>query len=52
MKIGSLSGLLVALVALGIIFIGVRELVYPAISARQFGVPLLDPRDGAMFSFS
>jgi Domain of unknown function (DUF4267) len=46
MKIGSLSGLLVALVALGIIFIGLRELSYPALCARQFGVPLLDQRDG------
>jgi branched-subunit amino acid transport protein AzlD len=46
MKIASLSGLLVALVGLGIIFIGVRELFYPAMCARQFGVPLLDPRDG------
>ena len=46
MKIGSLSGLLVAVVGLGIIFVGVRECIYPAIAARQFGVPLLDPRDG------
>ncbi len=46
MNIGSLSGLLVALVSLGIILIGVREFFYPAICARQFGVPLLDPRDG------
>jgi hypothetical protein len=45
-KIVSLSGLLVALVAVGIIFIGVRELFYPTLCARQFGVPMLDPRDG------
>jgi hypothetical protein len=46
MKTGSLSGLLVVLVGLGIIFIGVREFFYPATAARQFGVPMLDPCDG------
>lgn len=46
MKFGSLSGLLVTVVGLGIIFVGVRECFYPATAARQFGVPLLDPRDG------
>jgi Domain of unknown function (DUF4267) len=45
MKIRSLSGVLVTLIALGIIFIGVREVLYPSLSARQFGVPLLDPQD-------
>ncbi|MGA8314015.1 MAG: hypothetical protein WB755_28580 [Terriglobales bacterium] len=45
MKIGFLSGVLVTLIALGIILIGVRELFYPSICARQFGVPLLDPHD-------
>ena len=45
-KIGSLSGMLVILVALGITFIGVREVLCPAICARQFGVPLPDPQDG------
>jgi hypothetical protein len=50
MKIGPLSGLLVLLVGLGIIFIGVRELFYPATCARQFGVPLLDPRDGDLLA--
>jgi hypothetical protein len=50
MKIGSFSGLLVTLVGLGIIVIGVRELFYPATRARQFGVPLLDPRDGDLLA--
>ncbi len=45
MKIGFLSGVLVTLITLGIILIGVRELFYPSICARQFGVPLLDPHD-------
>jgi hypothetical protein len=34
--------MLVILVAL----IGVREVLDPAICARQFGVPVLDPQDG------
>ena len=38
--------MLVILVALGITFIGVREVLYPAVCARQFGVPLPDPQDG------
>lgn len=50
MRIGSLSGMLVILVALGIIFIGVREFLYPAIGALGFGVPLLDPRDGDLLA--
>lgn len=50
MKIGSVSGLLVALTSLGIIFLGVREFFYPAIAARQFGAPLLDPRDGDLLA--
>jgi hypothetical protein len=45
-KSGSLSAMLVIMVALGITLIGVREVLYPAICARQFGVPLLDPQDG------
>jgi hypothetical protein len=45
MRIGSLSGVLVTLIALGIIFIGVREVLYPSLCARQFGVTLLDPQD-------
>lgn len=40
MRIGSLSGLLVVLVSLGII-IGVREFLYPAVGALGFGVPLI-----------
>jgi Domain of unknown function (DUF4267) len=45
-SITSLSGLLTIFVALGIIFIGVREFFYPSVAARGFGVPLLDPGDG------
>jgi hypothetical protein len=43
LKISSLSGLLTLLVAIGIIFIGIREFLYPGIAARGFGVPLMDP---------
>jgi len=50
MKITSPSGLLSVLVALGIIFIGVREFLYPAIGASGFGVPLLDPRDADLLA--
>lgn len=38
------------LVSLGIIFIGVREYIYPALGARAFGVPLQDPRDGGLLA--
>ena len=38
------------LVALGIIFIGVREYLYPALGARGFGVSLQDPRDGDLLA--
>lgn len=48
--IASLSGLLTILVGLGIIFIGVREFLYPGVAARGFGVPLLDPRDGDLLA--
>ena len=41
---------LAVLVALGIIFIGVREYFYPALGARGFGVPLQDPRDGDLLA--
>jgi hypothetical protein len=44
-RIGSFSGVLVILVALGIIFIGVREFLCPAIGALGFGVPLHDLHD-------
>ena len=49
-KIASLSGLLTILVALGIIFIGVREFFYPSVATRGFGVPLLDPADGDLLA--
>ncbi len=41
---------LAVLIALGIIFIGVREYFYPALGARGFGVPLQDPRDGDLLA--
>lgn len=50
MRIGSLSGWLVILVSLGIIFIGVREFLYPKIGALGFGVPLLDSQDGDLLA--
>jgi hypothetical protein len=45
MKITSLSGLMTIFVGLGIIFIGIREFLYPMIASRGFGVPLQDIRD-------
>jgi len=45
LNIESWSGALTLLTALGIIFIGVRELFQPSIAASQFGVPLVEPRD-------
>lgn len=48
--IKSLPGVLSILVALGIIFIGIREYFYPEIGAFGFGVPLLDPRDGDLLA--
>jgi hypothetical protein len=41
---------LAVLIALGIIFIGVREYFYPILAARGFGVPLQDPRDGDLLA--
>jgi hypothetical protein len=41
---------LAVLVALGIIFIGVREYFYPVLGARGFGVPLQDPRDSDLLA--
>ena len=38
------------LIALGIIFIGVREYFYPVLGARGLGVPLQDPRDGDLLA--
>jgi hypothetical protein len=45
-KFGSLSAVPTVIVALGIIFIGVREFFYPGVAAAGFGVPFLDRRDG------
>ncbi len=50
MKLASLSAVLSLLVALGIIFIGIREFLYPSIGALGFGVSLLDPRDGDLLA--
>jgi Domain of unknown function (DUF4267) len=50
MKILSPSGLLSILVALGIIFIGIREFLDPTAGALGYGVPLLDPRDGDLLA--
>lgn len=50
MKFGSLSTVLAVIVALGIIFIGIREFFYPGVAAAGFGVPLLDPRDGDLLA--
>jgi len=36
---------LTLVVALGIIFIGIRECFQPSVAARQFGVPLESPAD-------
>ncbi len=50
MKVLSPSGLLSIVVALGIIFIGIREFLYPVTGAFGYGVPLLDPRDGDLLA--
>ncbi|MGO8736438.1 MAG: DUF4267 domain-containing protein [Terriglobia bacterium] len=50
MKIASISGWMVVIVAVGIIFIGIREFFYPSAAALGFGVPLLDGRDGDLLA--
>jgi Domain of unknown function (DUF4267) len=50
LKIASISGSLTVLVGLGIIFIGVREFLYPSIGASGYGVPLLDLGDGDLLA--
>jgi len=45
-----LSGVLVILVAFGIIFIGVREFLNPATGALGFGVPLHDAHDADLLA--
>lgn len=45
-KFESLPGVLTVVVALGILFIGLREFFYSGIAAAGFGVSLLDGRDG------
>jgi hypothetical protein len=43
LNIGFISGWLVIVGALGIIFIGVGEFLYPAVGALGFGLPRLLP---------
>jgi Domain of unknown function (DUF4267) len=50
MKIVSPSGLLSILIAVGIIFIGIREFLDPSVGALGYGVPLVDPRDGDLLA--
>ena len=40
-----IATVLALFVALGIIFIGIRECFQPSVAARQFGVPLATPAD-------
>ena len=49
-RIASISGGMAVIVALGIIFIGIREFLYPGAAALGFGVPLLDPHDGDLLA--
>jgi hypothetical protein len=49
-KILSPSGLLSIVVALGIVFIGIREFLDPAAGALGYGVPLRDQRDGDLLA--
>jgi hypothetical protein len=49
-RIGSFPGVLVIFVAVGIIFVGVREFLYPVIGALGFGVPLLDSHDADLLA--
>jgi hypothetical protein len=49
-KIVSPSGLLSMLIAVGIIFIGVREFLDPSAGALGYGVPLVDPRDSDLLA--
>ena len=50
MKTVSPSGLLSMLIAMGIVFIGIREFLDPSAGALGYGVPLLDPRDGDLLA--
>jgi len=49
-RIGSLSGVLGILVAVGITFVGAREYLNPAIGAVGFGVTLHDPLDADLLA--
>jgi hypothetical protein len=50
LKIASAPGVLSILIALGIIFIGMREFLNPSAGALGYGVPLLDSRDGDLLA--
>jgi hypothetical protein len=50
MKIASLAGWMTLIIGFGIIAIGIREFYQPGAAARGFGVPLLDPHDGALLA--
>ena len=45
LKILSLPGILTIIIGAGIIFIGIREFLQPAIGAQGYGVPLQNPND-------
>lgn len=49
-KLISLSGCLSMLVAVGIIFVGIREFLFPGAGAGGYGVPLVDPADGDLLA--
>jgi hypothetical protein len=49
-KMVSPSGLLSMLIAMGIVFIGVREFLDPSAGALGYGVPLQDPSDGSLLA--
>jgi hypothetical protein len=44
-SVPSIACALALFVALGIIFIGIRECFQPSVAAQQFGVPLVAPAD-------
>ena len=50
MRISSVAGVMTVIVGLGIILIGIREFLQPAVAARGFGVPLLDSHDGDLLA--
>jgi hypothetical protein len=51
-KFSSPSGALIALVAAGILSIGIFGVLDPASGARAFGIAVLDPRDGRLLAIA